>query len=87
MSKLSGFVLNHKKAFAVSASVVVAAAALGCGALVGFKAGEKSNRLQASNYIQPDVNEDSQNVTVGGVLTDETIKVDNYFAGLSLIHI
>ena len=83
MSKLSGFVLNHKKAFAVSASVVVAAAALGCGAFVGFKAGEKSNRLQASNYIQPDVNEDSQNVTVGGVLTDETIKVDNYFAGIS----
>ncbi len=83
MSKLKDFVLNHKKAFAVSASAIVVAAALGCGALVGFKAGEKANRLPASNYTQPDVKEDSHSATVGGGLTDETIDVENSFAGIS----
>lgn len=74
MSKLKDFVLNHKKAVAVSASVIVVAASLGCGALIGFKAGEKANSLPASNYNQQDVN---------GGLTEETVKVQNSFSGIS----
>ncbi len=74
MSKLKDFVLNHKKAVVASASVIVVAAALGCGVLVGFRAGEKANRLPVSDYNQKDVN---------GGLTEETVKVQNSFSGIS----
>lgn len=61
MGKLKNFVLNHKKAFTACASVIAAAAVLGCGVFVGYNAAVKSNPIPASNYSQPDVNSDPQN--------------------------
>lgn len=77
MSKFKDFVNNHKSVVVGCVCVFATAAVMGVGILAGYKAGSASNKLHPK-----DEGIDTPS-TVAGELTDETIKVDNSFAGIS----